>query len=387
MSSALAADLDWYPIAVLPTLDLSQALECKWAALAPYADPRVAATCAVYPRFAEFVHRFSDCFGVAVTPTTILVHRRAPKSFLRGGGVIAFRDLCAACSVPLGRALTARYSNGIGRLCYSDALAIYPWMIDKNYETVISITEAQIAQHEVSAFQGQSSASLSGGRLDVDGNFDEILFKAALPSLERAFTGTSASWRDVHIWRALNMAYQACLMASPANDSIIYDRGRLCALWVSAFEILVHGGAGSHASKKKVLDLLANASWQYSANSISRRRKDGSATLPQHFCDCLYSARNDFLHGNPVTRRTLRKGLAPRSRFGHDLVTVGSWLFRIALGSELGVSPARVRMSDLSKPRAPTREALEQVRMQGHYETALIQARFGEARSPRRSAK
>ena len=74
---------------------------------------------------------------------------------------------------------------------------------------------------------------------------------------------------------------------------------------MSAFEILVHPGRGGRSGPGKVLDLLERVQWvtaflskrvyKVRSGKVVSRRGFASSVYEQ-----MYSARNDFLHGNPV---------------------------------------------------------------------------------------
>jgi hypothetical protein len=134
------------------------------------------------------------------------------------------------------------------------------------------------------------------------------------------------------------MAHQASQL--PASlDTTLLDWGRLVALWVSAFEILVHPSpnSGGTANKWEVYKLLEKMPWQMKENrkrSLKcRAMKKGifdRRALPSWLYQKLNDARNDFLHGNPISKRRLLLPDAKRS-----LENFAAPLYRLALTSFL----------------------------------------------------
>ena len=94
------------------------------------------------------------------------------------------------------------------------------------------------------------------------------------------------------------------------SDATEYDVGRAVALWVSAFEILAHDG--NRADFPRVLSLLGRVQWLKPSLKVQDRQvkiRKGApiqTNLAGVIYERLYRARNDFLHGNPITDKTLR---------------------------------------------------------------------------------
>jgi hypothetical protein len=111
------------------------------------------------------------------------------------------------------------------------------------------------------------------------------------------------------------------------------------ALWVSAFEILSHPRSGN-ANLLTALNVLAKAEWE-DTGLRSKRFKltyQGQTSkinlIQKLYCE-LYRARNDFLHGNPVTSGKL----FPMSRSGGPtLLHAAPLIYRAAL---MGFLPFR----------------------------------------------
>jgi hypothetical protein len=103
------------------------------------------------------------------------------------------------------------------------------------------------------------------------------------------------------------MANSAALL--PAGpEATMYDIGRSVALWVSAFEILA---PAKHQGYAAIYDLLRKVEYEISELSGDTYQAYGfsqSNRLEPLTCWVygeIYHARNDFLHGNPITPKRL----------------------------------------------------------------------------------
>jgi hypothetical protein len=162
----------------------------------------------------------------------------------------------------------------------------------------------------------------------------------------------------------------AALAMPAARAPLIFDYGRQCALWVSAFEILAHHFAGrGRADFSAVRDLLEarsllSRSIRPRRYRITYRSKAENVALPTKLYMLLYKTRNDFLHGNAVTRSSL---LLPWSgRFVGEFAPV---LYRCALRNFLGFGP---RLPDINAAAAA---GDPEVHLQFDVEDALLRAR------------
>jgi hypothetical protein len=147
-----AASLEWRPAAVLPALRMGMAIEAGHAALVPSSDPRVSAIKGAHPIFRTFLARFADAFRVPVHPAVLLVREGTPRQFFSSGSLASLRDAIAASTVSYGRALDIIYPRG-HRIGFADAFAFYPWMVDRQFEGLVAMTQAMRAIHEVERFR------------------------------------------------------------------------------------------------------------------------------------------------------------------------------------------------------------------------------------------
>lgn len=328
---------DWIPIFVLPNAQLANAIGCDIAVLAPAHDPRVAALKRAQPMFRSFLGRFADNFGQKFEPSVLLLRVDAPTGFREIGALASFRDLIAISVLAYNRAQELRHPRG-HRALFGEAFAIYPWMLDKHYESVIGSTPAILGMHEVAKFKGQSSPAIF--RMSVDsGAIDMPLLAALLERWRRHYEVAEPNWSDIALFRSLNMAYHASLLPA-ATDTTFYDVGRLVSLWVSAFEILVHPGGHGQANRDKVFDLLEATPWQLPRMTHLSYDTGGKTkvkrTLASWLYQALYDCRNNFLHGNPVKRDDLILTVSGRTIFEY-----AAPLYRLALTAFLPLTFGR----------------------------------------------
>ncbi|CTQ56839.1 hypothetical protein LP7551_05403 [Roseibium album] len=326
---------EWMPIFVLPNVPLDNAIGCCIAAIAPAHDRRVAVLKRAYPTFRRFLNRFADNFGEKFEPSILLLNTSAPPIYRDVGTLASFRDLVALSAVTRGRALELRYPRGM-RVLFGDAFAIYPWMLDRNYEDIIGNTPAILGTHELARFKGQSSPAVFRTPLG-ENDIDQPLLAELMTRWRRRYEESEPLWADVALMRSLNMAYQASLMPA-GTDTTFYDVGRIVSLWVSAFEILVHPGGNGRANRDKVFDLIESMRWEIPASSqlahdTGSKAKPEKRTLASSLYQVLHESRNDFLHGNPVERDNLVLRTPQRSIFEY-----AAPLYRIALTAFLPLS-------------------------------------------------
>jgi hypothetical protein len=203
-------------------------------------------------------------------------------------------------------------------------------MLDKNYEFLITRSLASLGLNEVSRFKGQATPEIFPIELHP-ADIDKTLLTALIHRWRRRYFKSKPTWEDRALFRSLNMANIACQLPSIV-DTTVFDHGRILALWVSAFEILVHPG-NAKANQAAVNAVFGKVPYFDSAMLRKAHRaydhKVGRATrtiLPRAVYAQLYRARNDFLHGEPVSNRSLRL-----KRTRTHLFEVAPSLYRLAL--------------------------------------------------------
>lgn len=367
-SEAHAAN--WHAARVLPNIELETAIDGGFIALAPPSDSRVAQICAEHPNFQAFLEKFTGAFGEQLAPAAIIVHQDAPQT-MTVEAIAGFRDAICASVAPYAHALDLVYSAQ-GRMRFSDHFEIYPWMLDKHYDDLLLFTPAATGIHDVEEFAGQPSAVVFHRPLNPS-DLDDVLLTRLLKRWEERYVDTKDEWDTRALFRSLNMANQALLVPAGSETSL-YDVGRSIAMWVAAFEILVHTGTGS-VGWKDVVALIEATPWVSQKASTksytSGKPKDtASYTLASWLYLQLYNARNDFLHGNPVSGQTVQ---TPQ---GLNLVYFAAPLYRLALTSFLKLqfdvpAPTGGDGTELGKWMAERMDARD---VQGQCERALFRA-------------
>lgn len=330
---------DWTPAAILPNLTGDNAIEGDVIAFVPSDDSRVVRFGIAHPKFKEFLSRFTDAFGVGLTPFVLIVRDDVIPKIADVQALSSFRDLAAVCAVPYGRAMASIYPNGGHRLSYANSFLLYPWMLGRDNEYLVANTPALHGGHVVDQFHGQSSPEIPEKELrDVD----RPLFEALFRHWKRHYLGKRRLWSDRALFRSLNMATNAAQLPG-SIDTTLYDLGRMTGLWVSAFEILAHPRTGA-SGLQTVYPLLERVA--YLNPKMSRKRYiahmgRAKKPWPRRPLTCwlygeLYKARNDFLHGNPVSPKTL----SPRT-LDQSLFWFAPGLYRLALTGFLGLSVSK----------------------------------------------
>lgn len=329
--------MNWVPIWALPNINLETPIENEFFALVPSSDQRVQSIKRKHTEFRRLMIRFYDTFRNRINPTLILRHTDAPEHLNSVEAAASFRDLLVASTVPYAWSRSIIYDNTRSRAAYSDFFWLHPWMVSKDFKYIIGSSPAMLATHGASEFRGQTSPGLSPITL-TSFDFDKPLLRLLLQRWSDRYVQNQSSWSNLALFRSLNMANQASLIPA-GSDVTIYEYGRNIALWVAAFEILVHPGGNGQANQRKVYDLLEKAPWINPKNRHKRFEifRSGKMCSRRNLA-CwiykqLYSCRNDFLHGNPVDTS---KFMIPKSR--RILNNFAPILYRHGLASFLGLS-------------------------------------------------
>lgn len=335
--------MPWNPLAILPNLQLADAIEAEPLALVPLEDGRVAELGAQHPRFEDFVTRFATEHAAIVHPAILLQEYEGGNPQYSSEAMAAFRNTISVATTLRSHAVHLRYGTQ-NRIMYSDLFEFYPWMIDREYEYLISLTPAQMALHNVEDFQGQPAAGVPLQNLALH-EIDRPLLSAMHDIWRSAYGRSRRTAMERALFRSLNMA-NAALAMPVARAALIFDYGRQCALWVSAFEILAHHFAGRGRADFSAVRMLLEARPFLSRRIRARRYRivnRGRAervSLPTKLYMLLYKARNDFLHGNAVTQSNL---LLPWS--STFVGEVAPLLYRCALRNFIGFGPTPTEMN------------------------------------------
>jgi hypothetical protein len=322
----------------LPNVQVHSSIEVDGIALVSAHDDRIKQLTAQYPNYATYLASFHNEFGAAVSPSSILVKDDAPISYRGVDALASFRDVVAFSSIPYTWMREFEFGGGQDGPKYANTFVFYPWMLDKNYQHLAVRSLATLGfQDDVSKLQAQTSPAISFCYM-IPRMFDAPMLVALLKRWQRRYSGGKPPWRDRAVFRSLNMAIAAATMPTHA-DITQYDLGRMAALWVSAFEILAHPPYGTLNGFKQVYSLLERIKWNNSHcnkaiySAYPHKRSASRKILPCWIYGQLNGARNDYLHGNRISKDQL---ISPRSQ--RALLFYAPVLYRMALASFLDIS-------------------------------------------------
>jgi hypothetical protein len=162
------------------------------------------------------------------------------------------------------------------------------------------------------------------------GPLDSPLLEVLLQRWQRSFSTNNPCTDDVRLFRSLNMANAAARVPAGA-DATMLDIGRSVALWSSAFEILA---PARNEAYREVYALLDCINWSHKECRERKYEAYGYAkdqtlrNLPSWIFGAINHARNDYLHGNPISGSRL---IVPPAK--RPLHVYASPLYRTALAA------------------------------------------------------
>lgn len=351
----------------LPNVEVRNPIEVDGFALASIYDERVRELAAAHPNFNEFLNQFTTEFGQPIVPSIFICREDAPVTYRGVDAIAGFRDAIAMSVIPQSWAKVLRYGSSMG-IKYSDYFAVYPWMLDKNFEHLVTSTLNMLGFHQVTELRAQSAAALSREFFD-QGPLDRPLLSGLLERWQKSFGTATPMPDDIKLFRSLNMANAAALLPAGA-DATMLDIGRSVALWSSAFEILAPAKREAYL---EIYALLDKNVWHHTPCKELKYEAYGFAkdqtlrNLPSWLFGEINRARNDYLHGNPIDGRRLV--VAPAKMSLHFYAPL---LYRLTLAAfiDLEYSPSPQR-SDETEYEAYLRNYHLFGRYQGEVEVAL----------------
>ena len=319
----------WTPVWAMPNVTLDDPIEASLVALVNCHDQRLREVAGRHSALQTFLNAFRNEFGTPICPTIGMVRESARQNIKTTAAFGGFRDAVCMSAVIFGQGMTlSSKTNPIG-IVHSDAFDVYPWFPTPQMDGRISVVTPALAGTElVDRLQPQQNPAL-GNRQLLASQIDQPLLSVVLKRWERCFAGGNEGVEDRRLFRALDMARAASRTPGGA-DASEHDAGRSAALWVSAFEILTHDG--NKADLKGVLSRLNSVQWLSSKLKAQDRgvRINKKETVPTNLAGeiygRLYRVRCDFLHGEPVTAKTLKL-----EKSGRQVQWFAASLFRLAL--------------------------------------------------------
>lgn len=309
-------------------------LETEHIAIVPPEDPRVSAITDRMPAAKKLISSFRDSSGRRARPAVLIVRRDAPLLERDGPEpIVSFRNAIAFSIILRARAQMLG-EGGLREPTWSDTFDFHPAFVNRRGSLVAS-SPALVASHT----HGDRYLAMPSPHIPVEGErltVDRFLYRSFAREWKRRYSVPVRKERFGRVlFRALEMAYQASSVAMK-NQGSLNEYGIQVALWVSALEILAWP-MRRHASESIVLDLLGEYRWRDAALNrkafrgiVNKKRRSLNAV--QKICNAMYSARNGFLHGNPVHSGDLFPFGMKR---GVPLTAASAIVFRTALAVHL----------------------------------------------------
>ncbi|RTL50784.1 MAG: hypothetical protein EKK40_11780 [Bradyrhizobiaceae bacterium] len=296
----------WNPIYVLPNLLIKEPIENEYVAIVAPDDARCLEIGKRTDKFIPFLSSFTDAFQHPVKPSVLLTRADAPAWVMSLDAITSFRDSISIAAVTNSRSLTMLYSK-VQTYQYSTFFDFYAWTFSKDFDVLTTNNPSLWGMERFQDFKGQSTPGLAISQWEAL-EVDEILLKALLGEWRRRFSSTKPTWRSLALFRSLNMANAAAQLPGVV-DVTPQSLGRSISLWVSAFEILAHPG-DRDSGLNEVYRVFDKVGWLTEActeeiyNCYERRKPKQSSrqrNLASWIYGQLYHARNDYLHGNPIS--------------------------------------------------------------------------------------
>ena len=284
----------------LPNIETRKPIEVDGFALVSIHDERLQQMAKKHRRFGSYLKRFKTEFGEPIIPSIFIWRDDAPQRYRGVDAIVGFRDAIAMSVIPQSWAKVLRFENNFG-IKYANYFAVYPWMVDKNYEGLITRTLDMLGWHEVSKLRAQSIPALSHAVLDQS-PLDWPLLDELHKRWQSCFSADTPDTEDLKLFRSLNMANAAAQLPAGADVTNL-DIGRSVALWSSAFEILAPGKSEAF---RNVYALLDKITWNFTPckelkyEAYGFKKDKTKRNLPSWLFGEINAARNDFLHGNPI---------------------------------------------------------------------------------------
>jgi hypothetical protein len=136
----------WLPMFALPNIEVRRPIEVDGFALASIHDARVRELAEAHPNFREFLNRVTTEFGRPIIPSVFICRDDVPITYRGIDAIAGFRDAVAMSVIPQSWAKVLRFGNNMG-IKYSDYFTVYPWMLDKNFDHLITSTLNMLGWH------------------------------------------------------------------------------------------------------------------------------------------------------------------------------------------------------------------------------------------------
>ncbi len=324
---------DWIFISICHNLSISKRVESKYVIITPYDDPLTQAIRDRSLAFSQFVDNFKDQFGRHFAPSLFFLHKNVKPDL---EAIISFRNLFAISSIVQSWERFLCHGTQLDYYKFSNYFDLYPYSLSKDEKDLIVSTPSTLGLDEPAEFQGQCSPEIATS-YSTSKFYDSALFEALSKEWEKYFVNRKRKeWKSRSLFRSLEMSFRAAGLPF-RNQGTIHDYGANIALWISAFEILIHSG-NDDVNLTKILDFFGDIHFNTKKLNykkyIGRKHKNERLNLIQKTYFEMYNARNQFLHGNPVKSSDLFPG---RNSKCNSFTVIAPVLYKCALYHFLGL--------------------------------------------------
>lgn len=324
---------EYYVYGILPDLFLTEPWDLSVIALVPDSDERVQAISKRDQVLRRMLNGFQDQSGNPCKVSVLIIRKDAPETVRDMTAILSFRNLVALSCVLKG------WESALGRLnvmfpLFSDYFDVYPFRPVGDGVHMHHTGAALNSWNSAKKFKGQKRPDLPSLGRALRAEADNTLYKLLTAAWREHFEAGRQNHENV--FRSLAVASHAS-SAPKKNEQWFYDYGVNIALWISAFETLVHPGEGKKANLSTVLDLLERTKFQ-SAKLQDKgivqitRDKQRRVNVAGGLYDKLYKARCAFLHGDVFKPDSLK---VQTSTKGIHVLQTAPILFKIALVNHL----------------------------------------------------
>lgn len=308
-------------------------LGSEFIAIVPHRDSRLMDIRGASPEAAKLFDSFRTPGGHVHSPAAVIVRNDAPELVRTDMEcLVAFRNAVAFAFILRARAALGKGAPS-AEPAWSDTFDLHPTIVSPT-NRLVTRSEALLAVFSAEAEHLATHSphiSPCGRRLYPDA----YLFRALSEIWERRYLAGDRSVFTTAVFRALEVAFLASSVANK-NQGSLSEYGTQLALWISAIEVLAWPTKG-RADLPAVLALLEGFDWASDKLGEKRyqaryRQKAIAATAVQYAYSLMYGARNEFLHGNPVSAETL---VPKEFSTTLSLPRIASTVFRTALAAYL----------------------------------------------------
>ena len=295
--------MNWTLVSLLPNLSIDSPIETSGIAIVPFDDIRLQSIAEQNQPTHVFIKSFHDPFGGIVRPAALIRLVGVGLTFSTDD-LVAYRNLVAQSVITQSWHQQIRHDR-MDYPRWSDCFDFYPISVNSRGKLAVESLDL-LDERAINEHRGQSSPHLSNPTnlcCYTDKYYYEIMV-----TVFNVICATDRTWPSEAFFRSLELSFLASTMPK-ANATSVNDQGIAIALWISALEILVRTPE-TNSSHRRVHNLLGQSTpftqtLRDKEHSVEIKSKDRKATLVQKLCAEMYAARDDFLHGNPVSRERL----------------------------------------------------------------------------------